>query len=75
MSVMPGFEDLRPKAVISIDATSGAIVCLGVDGKFHNLQLYVSPQGAIAAQHVAPAPIDQQGPREPVERHVGIDQL
>lgn len=76
MSVMPGFEDLRPKAVTSLDTQTGEIVCLGTDGKFHRLQLYVTAQGAIGAQHVAPTPIDQHGPREPAQRrHAGVDQL
>lgn len=77
MSVMAGFEDLRPKAVTSLDTQTGEIMCLGVDGMFHRLQLYVTAQGAIGAQHVAPPPIDQEGPREPAaqRRHAGVDQL
>jgi hypothetical protein len=76
MSALEGFEDLKPKAVVELDTQAGELVCVGADLKPHRMQLFVTPQGHVAARHIQPAPIDQVGPREPVRRrHAGVDQM
>lgn len=74
MSVLPGFEDLKPKRLIS----AGKHIAVGDDGKAVEVELYVGPGGGISARPITPAGIDQDGKREsvPVEqRWAGVDQV
>jgi hypothetical protein len=76
MSALEGFEDLKPKAVIGLDIMTGEVACMGIDGRAMRMQLFVTPQGHLAARHIEPAPIDQVGPRETAQRrHAGVDQM
>jgi len=74
MAVQPGFADLKPKRVIDIDLVDNTIVCVGSDGKFSVMGLYVGPTGSLLAQPLEVQPADQLVNAIPI-RHRGVDQV
>jgi hypothetical protein len=46
-NILPGFEDLKPKVVTSVDGNT--IECVGVDGRRASYVLCVEPTGSLKA--------------------------
>ena len=71
------FPDMQPRRVVGVNSTSGnAYVKDGDD--IIELEMYVGPNGGAQFRRPQPAPIDQQGKREPVpvaNRWAGCDQV
>jgi len=74
MAVQPGFADLKPKRVIDIDLVDNTVVCVGNDGKFTVMGLYVGPTGSLLAQPLEAQPADQLVNAIPIP-HRGVDQV
>lgn len=74
MGVQPGFEDLKPKRVIDINLIDSTVECLGEDGKFTRMGLYVSSTGMLMARPLPALSVDQLATGQTF-RHHGVDQL
>jgi hypothetical protein len=63
MSVLPGFDDLKPKDVLVWNANGTVMVEIG--GKIELMQVQISPTGCFTAR-----PIEKQERDQPQQRRV-----
>jgi hypothetical protein len=63
VSVLPGFDDLKPKDVLVFNANGTILV--SINGKVEIMQMQVAPTGCLTAR-----PIEKQDRDQPQQRRV-----